>query len=153
MTTRGQPASMRWMRCLNRDLVAEHLSAADGRPASRWPPSGSRKRTLLDPESLRKVKPEEEFEGYTGNAGMTLDRWYRHAAVVLWPQRTHFDVLCDAGLFHAVPALEAMVRRWQGAAGTEAERAAVRVRCVRHRHRPALAGEPGRARRQLPRRR
>ena len=28
---------------------------------------------ILDPEALQEVDPEEEFEGYTGNAGMTLD--------------------------------------------------------------------------------
>ena len=29
---------------------------------------------------------EEEFEGYTGNAGNTVDYWYRRAAVVLWSE-------------------------------------------------------------------
>ena len=33
---------------------------------------------------------EEEFEGYTGNAGMTLERWYHRAAVVIWPRTEHF---------------------------------------------------------------
>ncbi|MFZ0015160.1 MAG: 2OG-Fe(II) oxygenase, partial [Acidimicrobiia bacterium] len=39
----------------------------------------------------------EEFEGYTGNAGMTLERWYHRAAVVIWPRDKHFEVLCTAG--------------------------------------------------------
>ena len=26
-----------------------------------------------------------EYEGYMGNYGNTMDRWYRRAAVVLWP--------------------------------------------------------------------
>jgi len=68
---------------------------------------------LLDPESLRDVKPEEEFEGYTGNAGMTLERWYRHAAVILWPERKHFEVLCDDDGRKVVPVLEQMVTQWQ----------------------------------------
>ena len=29
---------------------------------------------------------ETEYEGYTGNAGNTVDYWYRRAAVVLWPE-------------------------------------------------------------------
>jgi hypothetical protein len=37
---------------------------------------------LLDPQALTAVDPEEEFEGYTGNEGMTLERWYRHAAIL-----------------------------------------------------------------------
>src|SRR6266852_7529829 len=68
---------------------------------------------LLDPELLRAVDPEEDFEGYTGNAGMTLDRWYRHAAIFLWPNRRHFDVLCDAGTSSAVEALQRLVDQWR----------------------------------------
>jgi hypothetical protein len=26
----------------------------------------------------------KEFEGYTGNEGNTLDRWYHRSAIVLW---------------------------------------------------------------------
>jgi len=76
---------------------------------------------LLDPESLRDVKPEEEFEGYTGNAGMTLERWYRHAAVILWPERKHFEVLCDDDSRNVVPVLEQMVARWQESRPKHAE--------------------------------
>ena len=68
---------------------------------------------ILDLESLTDVKPEEEFEGYTGNAGMTLDRWYRHAAVFLWPERRHFDILCDRDGRNVVPVLNRMVSRWK----------------------------------------
>lgn len=35
---------------------------------------------------------ESEHEGYTGNAGNTVDHWYHRAAVVLWP-RTHAFVI------------------------------------------------------------
>src|SRR5262249_5606751 len=76
---------------------------------------------LLDPKALRAVKPEEEFEGYTGNAGMTLDRWYRHGAIFLWPNKKHFEVLCDAGLHAAVPALGVMVKQWRQARGKDAD--------------------------------
>jgi hypothetical protein len=83
---------------------------------------------LLDPESLKDVDPEEEFEGYTGNAGMTLDRWYRHAAVFLWPDRRHFDVLCDAGSRSAVGALELRVKQWRQSGQKGAP--ALRAQCV-----------------------
>jgi len=33
-----------------------------------------------------------EYEGYMGNYGNTLDRWYRRAAIVLWPHRRAFAV-------------------------------------------------------------
>ena len=58
----------------------------------------------------------EEFEGYTGNAGMTLERWYRRAAVVVWPQERHFEVLCNTGTDAAIAGLESMVTQGKRAA-------------------------------------
>ena len=57
----------------------------------------------------------EEFEGYTGNAGMTLERWYHRAAVVIWPKQNNFTVLCDAGTDAAISGLQSMVRTWKRA--------------------------------------
>lgn len=54
---------------------------------------------------------EEEFEGYTGNAGMTLERWYHRAAVVIWPRTEHFAVLCGAGTDAAIAGMQSMVQR------------------------------------------
>jgi hypothetical protein len=82
---------------------------------------------LLDPEALLDVEPEEQFEGYTGNAGMTLERWYRHAAVFIWPNRKHFDVLCDAGSANAVKSLELLVKQWQQSGRKDA---ALHAQCV-----------------------
>ncbi len=54
---------------------------------------------------------EEEFEGFTGNAGMTLKRWYHRAAIVVWPRERHFQVLCRAGTDAAVGELRSMVNQ------------------------------------------
>ena len=99
---------------------------------------------LLDPELLTEVEPEEEFEGYTGNAGMTLDRWYRHAAIILWPERKHFEVLCDDDSRNVLPVLEQMVGRWKKARrqDAEAQRAPVLESCRRDHH--TVAREPSR---------
>ncbi|MGF1600192.1 MAG: 2OG-Fe(II) oxygenase [Acidimicrobiales bacterium] len=46
-------------------------------------------------ESTPSVKLEpyqSEFEGYTGNAGNTMDRWYRRGALVMWPRARAFAV-------------------------------------------------------------
>ena len=53
---------------------------------------------------------EEEFEDYTGNAGLTLERWYHRGAIVIWPRERHFAVLCGAGTQAAIGGLEAMVK-------------------------------------------
>lgn len=65
--------------------------------------------------SLTEVKPEEQFEGYMGNYGDTLERWYRHAAVVLWPKKCHLDLICQSGTQTAVIELSRMVRDLQTA--------------------------------------
>ncbi len=38
-----------------------------------------------------------EYEGYMGNYGNTLDRWYRRAAVVVWPRDLAFTARAEAG--------------------------------------------------------
>lgn len=40
---------------------------------------------------------ESEYEGYTGNYGNTVDRWYRRAAVVVWPRDRAFAARAGAG--------------------------------------------------------
>jgi hypothetical protein len=83
---------------------------------------------VLEPETLEAVNPEEEFEGYTGNAGMTLDRWYRHGAIFLWPTNRRFDILCDAGSQSACAALKVMVSQWRKARKKDA--AALKADCL-----------------------
>ncbi len=39
---------------------------------------------------------QSEYEGYMGNYGNTLDRWYRRAAVVVWPQDRAFAARAEA---------------------------------------------------------
>jgi hypothetical protein len=38
-----------------------------------------------------------EYEGYMGNYGNTVDRWYRRAAVVVWPKEKSFAARAEAG--------------------------------------------------------
>ncbi|MEO6773229.1 MAG: 2OG-Fe(II) oxygenase [Kofleriaceae bacterium] len=39
---------------------------------------------------------KSEYEGYTGNAGNTVDRWYHRAAVLLWPRTRAFAIRAKA---------------------------------------------------------
>lgn len=82
---------------------------------------------IVPPDSLRSVKPEEDHEGYTGNEGMTLERWYRHAVILLWPDRNHFDVVCSCGSREAAKALLPLVARLRRANKSEAS--ALRTQC------------------------
>jgi hypothetical protein len=78
---------------------------------------------------------QSEYEGYMGNWGNTLDRWYHRGAVVLWPRTRAFAVRSEASPSWALDSLTAQVRKGdvmgaQEAAATLApfwERAASRV--------------------------
>ncbi len=80
--------------------VAEGTPAGLGNAFSEWPIGLSKAVIVLDPAplSVAKVKPEElictsawdsvppsreEVHGYLGNEGLTIDRWYHRAAMVV----------------------------------------------------------------------
>jgi predicted 2-oxoglutarate/Fe(II)-dependent dioxygenase YbiX len=50
---------------------------------------------------------ESEYEGYMGNYGNTVDRWYRRAVMVLWPAERDFIARAEADLPRAIAELEA----------------------------------------------
>ncbi|MFQ6198090.1 2OG-Fe(II) oxygenase [Streptomyces sp. NPDC000405] len=49
---------------------------------------------------------QSEYEGYMGNYGNTLDRWYRRAAVVLWLRQRSFAARAEAGSEGALRELQ-----------------------------------------------
>jgi hypothetical protein len=51
-----------------------------------------------------------EYEGYMGNYGNTMDRWYRRAAVVVWPRSRAFVVRARGSALWAVGELSARLR-------------------------------------------
>jgi hypothetical protein len=52
---------------------------------------------------------QSEYEGYMGNYGNTLDRWYRRAAVAVWPQDRAFAARAEAGSQWALSELHARI--------------------------------------------
>jgi hypothetical protein len=52
-----------------------------------------------------------EYEGYTGNAGCTLDHWYYRAAIVLWKNEQNFSILAHDNQNSAVPGLQEMLAK------------------------------------------
>jgi len=54
------------------------------------------------------LKPyDSEYTGYMGNYGNTVDRWYRRAAVVVWPQQHAFAARAEASPSWALTELSA----------------------------------------------
>lgn len=56
---------------------------------------------------------DEDVEGPTGNAGASIERWYRRAAITLWPKQRHFEVICESGQDKMMPKLQNMVKCWE----------------------------------------
>jgi len=69
---------------------------------------------LVPPEALDDLdETEPEFSEATGNEGASFERFYQRAALVLWPRAHQAAVLAKGGLAVSVPALLALVRRWE----------------------------------------
>lgn len=66
--------------------------------------------SIITLEEFDNAEPDEkEAEGYTGNAGCTMDYWYRRAAVVLWPKEDDEKILCQYDFAGACGTLASMV--------------------------------------------
>ncbi|MGL5809044.1 MAG: 2OG-Fe(II) oxygenase [Nocardioides sp.] len=52
---------------------------------------------------------ESEYEGYMGNYGNTVDRWYRRAAMVIWPRKNAFATRAEAGSAWALRTILAKI--------------------------------------------
>ena len=66
---------------------------------------------VFNPHSTRMTRLKRSSKAGTGNAGMTLERWYHRAAVVIWPRTEQFAVLCGAGTDAAIAGLQSMVQQ------------------------------------------
>jgi len=85
----------------------EHWVAVDGRPRDLSRMELSPDELVRDPK--RELSYEQSVQGPTGNEGISVERWYRQAVVVLWPRSNYVDLLAREGPAFAVPALAAMI--------------------------------------------
>jgi hypothetical protein len=83
-------------------------------------PSGARKAMgkmkALDEEILnkpgsKKENFKQEVHEATGNEGVTVERWYHQAVIVMWPRERRCRILAREGPDVAIPALAEMIER------------------------------------------
>jgi hypothetical protein len=67
---------------------------AGGEPISLYVPDSE---VCATTPNVNLTPYQSEYEGYMGNYGNTLDRWYRRAAVVVWPRDRAFEARAEAG--------------------------------------------------------
>ncbi len=64
---------------------------------------------IFSTKSMEAFKPfESEYEGYMGNYGNTMDRWYHRAAIILWRKSDHYLMLLECSpkeFLHAIMPL------------------------------------------------
>ena len=58
---------------------------------------------------------DTEYTGYMGNWGNTMDRWYRRAAIVIWPRTRAFALQAKGDPVAAVHQILATIDRHRGA--------------------------------------
>jgi hypothetical protein len=96
----------------------------------RWIDASGRKAepilTLVASEEVccttpsRDLEPyESEYEGYMGNYGNTMDRWYRRGALVVWPRERAFAVRAEASPAWALETLQRRLVRGEVDAARE----------------------------------
>ncbi len=86
--------------------------------------------SIVSSTPLDDWKPtSEEYEGFTGNAGNTLDRWYHRSAIVVWHRDHHFDVVARSGTDASIKLFCSMVTKLAKTAKKRVEQA--RDDCVR----------------------
>jgi 2OG-Fe(II) oxygenase superfamily len=49
---------------------------------------------------------KREIREATGNEGVSMDLWYRHGVIVIWPREHFFGILAGEGQASAIPALK-----------------------------------------------
>lgn len=95
-----------------------------------WGPVAIELSAIVSSIPIDQWKPtSEEFEGYTGNAGNTLDRWYHRSAIVLWHRDHHFDVVSKCGPAVTMPLIRSMVAKLAKTRKTRLDEA--RADCIR----------------------
>jgi len=61
---------------------------------------------------------EKQGEGYTGNAGCTMEYWYRRAAIVFWAEEDHETILCEHDFPAACRMLASLAAKKDAGAGS-----------------------------------
>jgi len=105
------------------DVRLRHWIGADGENLS-GPPSFVRDHELCFTRPSVEMEPaESEYEGFMGNYGNTMDRWYQRAALVIWPRSRAFAVRARLSPSWALAEIAGLIKKRQ----VEAARTRARV--------------------------
>ena len=93
-------------------ITLDHWQRPDGL-AMRWGELPCLEDDLCPPVDFEQLEPDEqEFQEASGNEGATFERFYRRAALVVWPVSRRFAVFNQAGLSATLPYLKDLIQVW-----------------------------------------
>lgn len=92
---KGPSAMPELTELIDSDIELRHWIGADGRAEAIGVGAGHGELCYTKP-SVDLEPFESQHEGYMGNYGNTVDRWYHRAAVVLWPRERTFVIRARA---------------------------------------------------------
>jgi predicted 2-oxoglutarate/Fe(II)-dependent dioxygenase YbiX len=130
---------------IDSEISLTHWTGPDGGPLqeiSLWVSDGE----VCASTPTDAFEPREtQYEGYMGNWGNTLDRWYHRAAVVLWPRTQAFANRAETSPAWALEQLTAMASAGDvpGACAAAATLAPFWDAALRTRARHAKEEDPG----------
>jgi hypothetical protein len=92
------------------DVVLRHFVAPNGKK-SKFTSSVARGELCFTKPS-RELEPfRSEYQGYTGNEGSSVERWYHRAAVVVWPKAKSFAIRAEAAPAVALREIARLVEK------------------------------------------
>jgi len=96
----GEPVDL-----IELDAVVRHWRALDGQVVDLGDLTATRNEMCGTTQNDALAPFSSEYEGYMGNWGDTLERWYHRAAVVLWPKSRAFAMQVRASPHDALKQL------------------------------------------------
>ncbi len=93
---RGGSEDHALIELFNSDVELRHWLAPSGRRVQAISDEVRDDEVCFTKASVEFDPFASEHEGYTGNAGNTVDRWYHRAAVMLWPRARTFAIRAKA---------------------------------------------------------
>jgi predicted 2-oxoglutarate/Fe(II)-dependent dioxygenase YbiX len=104
----GEPRNLEIHGLIDSEVALTHWTGPDGARLEETSVSvAAREVCTSTPTDV--LKPtDSQYEGYMGNYGNTLDRWYHRAAVVVWPRPLAFANRAEPAPVWALEQLTAM---------------------------------------------
>jgi hypothetical protein len=94
---------------IDSSLTLDHCVGPSGDPADPILAHVGDDEVCATTPSVQLTPYAAEYEGYMGNYGNTIDRWYRRASVVLWPAESAFVVHAQASAVWALQRLHELI--------------------------------------------